>query len=156
MQECTLQDLGRAYIWCLFFQWKYIKDNFWNLESITRPLSYANWNDCSERNNIEEQLGVVRIENGLTDFFYLKSGLRQGCVLSPTLFTIIIDFVSRHCRFRGGIELCPRQSLQDGNFVDDVALISRFQEEASISYFQEDMQNLLWLRPGNYIIETVD
>ncbi|KAK2716335.1 hypothetical protein QYM36_010788 [Artemia franciscana] len=100
-----------------------------------------------KRNNIEEQLGVVRIENGLTDFFYLKSGLRQGCVLSPTLFTIIIDFVSRHCRFRGGIELCPRQSLQDGNFVDDVALISRFQEEASISS-QEVKDTISKLQPG--------
>lgn len=35
------------------------------------------------------------MEEGVTDFFMIITGVRQGCVLSPML-SLIIDFNARH------------------------------------------------------------
>ena len=35
-----------------------------------------------------EQTAVVRTEHGITEEFQIKKGVRQGCVLSPSLFNL--------------------------------------------------------------------
>ena len=37
----------------------------------------------------------VKITTGYTDFFEIVSGVRQGCILSPFLFIIVIDYIMR-------------------------------------------------------------
>uniref|UniRef100_A0A914X4B9 Reverse transcriptase domain-containing protein n=1 Tax=Plectus sambesii TaxID=2011161 RepID=A0A914X4B9_9BILA len=37
----------------------------------------------------------IRTNDGMTDFFSVKTGVRQGCILSPFLFLIALDFVMR-------------------------------------------------------------
>ena len=37
----------------------------------------------------------VRVEGELTDWFEVKCGLRQGCLLSPALFNVFMDRVVR-------------------------------------------------------------
>lgn len=37
----------------------------------------------------------VRVDGELTEWFEVKTGLRQGCLLSPTLFNVFIDRVVR-------------------------------------------------------------
>ena len=49
------------------------------------------------------QVCAVQMENGLSEWFPLDSGVRQGCLLSPILFAILIDFALRAFHFRGGI-----------------------------------------------------
>ena len=38
---------------------------------------------------------VVKVNNSLTDWFFIKTGVRQGCILSPLLFGITIDWVMK-------------------------------------------------------------
>lgn len=38
---------------------------------------------------------AVRVNGELTEWFEVKTGLRQGCLLSPALFNVYIDFVVR-------------------------------------------------------------
>lgn len=62
----------------------------------------------------------------MTEFFEVRSGLWQGCILSLLLFLITIDWVmcqttSDHSR---GIQWTPFSHLEDLDFADDLAVIS--------------------------------
>ncbi len=45
----------------------------------------------------------VRVRNGVSDRFQVRVGLRQGCVMSPSLFNVYIDGFVRevHSRMLG-------------------------------------------------------
>ena len=40
-------------------------------------------------------MSAVRTSEGLTDWFDITSGVRQGCVLSPLLFIIYMDRITK-------------------------------------------------------------
>ena len=67
-------------------------------------------------------------EGGLTDWFTVQSGVKQGCILSPLFFAIVIYFVLRGCSFSGGLQLNPLRSLYNGVFSDDTALFAHESE----------------------------
>ena len=50
---------------------------------------------------------AVQTEDGLTEWFTVQSGVRQGCILSLLLFAIVIDFVLCGCSFSGGSTIKP-------------------------------------------------
>ena len=46
-------------------------------------------------NLYKEQLAAVRLESGLTDWFSVKRGVRQGCILSPPIFSMYTETIMR-------------------------------------------------------------
>ena len=67
----------------------------------------------------------------LSDSFYLKTGVRQGCLLSPLLFTMCIDWVMKRSteQVQRGLQWNFHKSLEDLDFADDIALLAhRFQD----------------------------
>ncbi|KAI8498288.1 hypothetical protein Bbelb_242320 [Branchiostoma belcheri] len=68
----------------------------------------------------------VRTEGGTTDFFDIVTGVRQGCILSPFLFLLTIDFVLRKTTEDGreGVRWREGEKLADLDFADDLALLS--------------------------------
>jgi len=62
---------------------------------------------------------------GVTKMFDKLTGVWQGCILSPFLFLIIIDFIMRKTTHGQdyGIQL-GREKLADLDFADDIALLS--------------------------------
>ena len=68
----------------------------------------------------------IILDNTLSESFPVKSGVRQGCILSPILFVIVIDWIMRSTtadRPRG-IQWTMFRHLEDLDFADDIALLS--------------------------------
>ena len=51
---------------------------------------------CLLRNLYAGQEATVRTGHGTTDWFQIGKGVRQGCILSPCLFTLYAEYIRRN------------------------------------------------------------
>ena len=65
-------------------------------------------------------------EGQLTDPFDITTGVRQGCLLSPFLFLLAVDWIMKQTTSnrRNGIQWTLMEQLDDLDFADDIALLS--------------------------------
>ena len=69
----------------------------------------------------------VLMDSTQTDYFPVKSGVRQGCILSPILLNITLDYIMRQTTQNAlhGIQWTMFSQLEDLDYADDIALLSR-------------------------------
>ena len=48
---------------------------------------------CLLRNLYAGQEAAVRTGHGTTDWFQIRKGVRQGCILSPCLFNLYAEYI---------------------------------------------------------------
>ena len=79
-------------------------------------------------------------EGYLSDPFEITTGVRQGCLLSPFLFLLAVDWVMKQATTgkRNGIQWTLTEQLDDLDFADDIALLShshkQMQEKTNLLY----------------------
>ena len=75
----------------------------------------------------------------LSEPFNMGSGVRQGCLLNPTLFIVTLDWVRRKTKEnqRTGIRWTLISQLEDLDFADDVVLLSQ-----NISHMRSKMERI--------------
>ncbi|BHF71757.1 hypothetical protein SprV_0401481700 [Sparganum proliferum] len=67
----------------------------------------------------------VMVRNNLSQPFGIRSGVRQGFILSPILFNYAIDWIlGRALRDSDGVEFAPGHRLNDLDHADDIALLA--------------------------------
>ena len=62
----------------------------------------------------------------LSESFKVKTGVRQGCLLSPFLFLLVINWIMKTTTTgrNNGIQWTPLMQLDDLDFADDLVLLS--------------------------------
>ena len=63
------------------------------------------------RNLYAGQEATVRTGHGTTDWFQIRKGVRQGCILSPCLFNLYAEYIMRNAGLeetQAGIKLESR------------------------------------------------
>ena len=78
----------------------------------------------------KKQLAEVKVEGTLSEWFRVKKGVRQGCVLSPYLFNILAEMVMRETLdgFQGGLQIGGRM-ITNLRFADDIILLATSEAE---------------------------
>jgi hypothetical protein len=68
----------------------------------------------------------VEINGRLTDTFSMRPGVRQGCLLSPILFLMVLDIIKRKTISKGKRGIYWNFSeILDLDFADDLCLLSQ-------------------------------
>ena len=66
---------------------------------------------CLLRNLYAGQEATVRTRHGITDWFQIRKGLRQGCILSSCLFNLYAEYIMRNAGLeetKAGIKIAGR------------------------------------------------
>ena len=72
----------------------------------------------------------VRVGQEHTDWFSVATGVRQGDVLSPLLFNLVLDFIMRKLdTSEGGLTWVGSEKLKDLDYADDICLLAENFEE---------------------------
>ena len=68
----------------------------------------------------------------LTEPFFVQTGVRQGCLLSPTIFLLVVDWIMRQATTdrRTGLQWTFTKQLEDLDFADDISLLSHKHQDA--------------------------
>ena len=86
---------------------------------------------CLLRNLCAGQEATVRIEHGTTDWFQIGKGVRQGCILTPCLFSLYAEYIMRNARLNEaetGIKIA-RRNINKLRQSDDASLMAESEEE---------------------------
>ena len=86
---------------------------------------------CLLRNLCAGQEATVRTGHGTTDWFQIRKGIRQGCILSPCLFNLYAEYIMRNAGLdeaQAGIKI-SRRNINNLRYADDTTLIAEREEE---------------------------
>ena len=60
---------------------------------ILKEMEIPDYLICLPRNPYAGQEATVRTEHGTTDWFQIRKGVCQGCILSPCLFNLCAEYI---------------------------------------------------------------
>ena len=83
------------------------------------------------RNLYAGQEATVRTGHGTTDWFQIGKGVYQGCVLSPCLFNLYVEYIMRNAGLeeaQAGIKIA-RRNINNLRYADDTTLMAESEEE---------------------------
>ena len=63
---------------------------------ILKELGIPDHLNCFLRNLYEDQEATVRTVHGKTDWFQIVKGVHQGCILSPCLSDLYVEYIMRN------------------------------------------------------------
>ena len=86
---------------------------------------------CLLRNLYAGQEATVRTGHGTMDWFQIRKGVRQGCILSPCLFNLYVKYIQKDAGLeeaQAGIKTARRNS-NNLRYADDTTLMAESEEE---------------------------
>ena len=92
---------------------------------------YQTYLTCLLRNLYAGHKATVRTGHGTIDWFEIKKGIREGCVLSPCLFNLYAEYIMRNAGLdeaQAGIKIA-RRNINNLRYADDTTLMAEIEEE---------------------------
>ena len=86
---------------------------------------------CFLRNLSADQEATVRTGHGIIDWFQIRKGLHQGCILSSCLFNFYAEHIMGNARLdnsQAGIELAGR-NINNLRCADDTTLMAEIKQK---------------------------
>ena len=86
---------------------------------------------CLLRSLYAGQEATVRTGHGTTDWFQIRKGVHQGCILSPCLFNSYAEYIMRNAGLeeaQAGIKIA-RRNISNLRYADDTTLMAESEEE---------------------------
>ena len=89
---------------------------------------------CLLRNLYAGQEATARTGHGPIDWFQIGKGVRQGCLLSPSLFNLHAEYIMQNARLdeaQAGIKVAGR-NVTNLTYADDTTIMAESEEELKI------------------------
>ena len=86
---------------------------------------------CLLRNLHAGQEAEVRTGHGTTYWFQIRKGIRQACILSPSLFNLYAEYIIWNAGLdeaQAGIKIA-RRNINNLRYADDTTLMAENEEE---------------------------
>ena len=101
------------------------------LRKILKEMGIPDHLACLLRNLYAGQEATVRIGHGTTNWFQIRKGVRQGCILSPCLFNLYAEYIIRNAGLdeaQARIKIAGRNT-NNLRHADDATLMAGIKEE---------------------------
>ena len=86
---------------------------------------------CLLRNLYAGKEEIVRTRYGTTDWFQIRKGVSQGCILSPCLFNLYAEYIMQNAGLdeaQAGIKI-SRRNINNLRCANDISLMAESEEE---------------------------
>ena len=96
------------------------------LWKILKEMEIPDHLTCLLRNLYAGEEATVRAAHGITDWFRIGKGVRQGCILSPCLFNLFAEYIMWNARLseaQAGIKIAGR-NVSNLRYADDIILMA--------------------------------
>src|SRR5574337_408256 len=101
------------------------------LWKILKEMGIPDHLTCLLRNLYAGQEATGRTGHGKTDWFQIGKGVRQGCILSPSLFNLYAEYIMRNAGLeetQAGLKIA-RRNINNLTYADDTTLMAESEEE---------------------------
>ena len=101
------------------------------LWKLLKEMGIPNHLICLLRNLYAGQEATVRTGHGTTDWFQIGKGVHQGCILSPCLFNLYAEYITRNTgkeETQAEIKIA-RRNINNLRYADDTTLRAESEEE---------------------------
>ena len=98
-------------------------NKLWN---ILKEMGIPDHLTCLLRNLYAGQEATVRIGHGTTDYFQIRKGLCQSCVLSGCLFNLYAEYIMQNAGLdeaQAGIKIA-RRNINNLRYADNTTLMA--------------------------------
>ena len=101
------------------------------LWKILKEMVISDHLTCLLRNLYAGQEATGRTRHGTTDWFQIRKGVHQGCILSPCLFNLYAEYTMRNAGLgeaQAGIKIGGR-NINNLRYANDTSLMAESEEE---------------------------
>ena len=103
---------------------------------------------CLLRNLYAGQEATVQTGHGTTDWFQIGKGVCQGCLLSPCLFNLYVEYLMRNAGLeeaQAGIKIAGR-NISNLRYADDTILMAESEEKLKSLLMKVKGERKSWLK----------